>query len=141
MADNSASGPKVKMCAEPPPDVALSRTVDLMAKVAYKGASGELQGKLAEQLAQLAGRSENVLILRESLFRLCELSINSGLGPDDLKALYKAVIEAVTELATTEATRARADLTKAKTEGANFVKGLNISDEEKQKYIQQFLSP
>jgi hypothetical protein len=132
MADNSASGPKVKMCAEPPPDVALTRTVDLMTKVAYKGASGELQGKLAEQLAQLAGRSENVLILRESLFRLCELSINSGLSPQEIQNLYTMVINAIVALTTTEATRARAELSKAQTERMRIFQTLP------EQYQQQF---
>lgn len=95
------------MCAEPPPDVALARTIDLIAKVAYQGATGDLQAKLAEQLAQLGGRTQTVLILRESLFRLCELSINSGLGPADLKNLYTEVVQAAVGLATTEATKAR----------------------------------
>ncbi|MEW6245590.1 MAG: hypothetical protein AB1555_02645 [Nitrospirota bacterium] len=135
MADNSTSGPKVKMCAEPPPDVALSRTADLVAKVAYQGASGELQGKLAEQLAQLAGRSENVLILRESLFRLCELSINSGLSPQELQNLYTTVINAIVALTTTEATRARTELSKAQTERMMIFQTLP------EQYKQQFAPP
>src|SRR6185295_1951633 len=107
MTDNTTGGPKMKMCAEPPPDVALTRTIDLIANVAYQGATGDQQAKLAEQLAQLGGRTQTVLMLRDSLFRLCELSINSGLGIDDLKTLYTEVVRAAVEVATTEATKAR----------------------------------
>jgi len=106
----------VKMCAEPAPDVALARTADFIAKGTYQGATAEAQAKLSEQLAQLGGRTETVLILRESLFRLCELSINSGLTSTELKALYETVVDAVVALATTDLTNAQATATKAATE-------------------------
>lgn len=111
---------KIKMCAEPAPDVALARTVELMGKGAYQGASAEAQAKLAEKLAQLGGRTETVLILRESLFRLCELSINNpALPPAELKGLYKDVIDAVVQLATADVTNAQAEEKKAKAELEN----------------------
>lgn len=106
---DSTGKANVKMCAEPAPDVALARTAEFILKGAYQGVTGQAQAKLAEQLAQLGGRTETVLILRESLFRLCELSINSGLPASDLKELYKTVVDAVVSLAQT-------DLTKAETE-------------------------
>lgn len=106
---------KIKMCAEPAPDVALARTVELVGKGSYQGATGEAQAKLAEQLAQLGGRTQTVLILRESLFRLCELSINnSALTPAELKGLYKDVIDAMVQLATADVTNAQAEEIKAK---------------------------
>jgi hypothetical protein len=106
---------KMKMCAEPAPDVALARSVELVGKGSYQGASAEAQAKLAEQLAQLGGRTQTVLILRESLFRLCELSINnSTLTPVELKGLYKDVIDAVVQLATADVTNAQAEENKAK---------------------------
>ncbi len=106
---------KIKMCAEPAPDVALARTIELMGKGSYQGATGEAQAKLAEQLAQLSGRTQTVLILRESLFRLCELSINnSALTASELKGLYKDVIDAVVQLATADVTNAQAEENKAK---------------------------
>jgi hypothetical protein len=106
---------KIKMCAEPAPDVALARTIELVGKGSYQGATGEAQAKLAEQLAQLSGRTQTVLILRESLFRLCELSINnSALTPTELKGLYKDVIDAVVQLATADVTNAQAEENKAR---------------------------
>jgi hypothetical protein len=105
---------KIKMCAEPAPDVALARTIELVGKGSFQGATGEAQAKLAEQLAQLSGRTQTVLILRESLFRLCELSINnSALTPTELKGLYKDVIDAVVQLATADVTNAQAEEKKA----------------------------
>lgn len=105
---------KMKMCAEPAPDVALARTVELVGKGSYQGASAEAQAKLAEQLAQLGGRTQTVLILRESLFRLCELSINNPtFPPAELKGLYKEVLDAVVDLAEADVTNAQAAEKKA----------------------------
>ena len=106
---DSTGKSNVKMCAEPAPDVALARTVEVIAKGAYQGATAQAQAKLSEQLAQLAGRTETVLILRESLFRLCELSINSQSSPTELQALYKMVVEAAVDLAKTELTKAETE--------------------------------
>jgi hypothetical protein len=87
----------------------------LIAKGSYDKATADVQAKLAEQLAQLGGRTETVLILRESLFRLCELAINNpALPPDELKGLYKEVIDAVVQLAKADVTNAQAAETKAK---------------------------
>lgn len=113
---DSAGKSNVKMCSEPAPDVALARTADFIAKGTYQGASVEAQAKLAEQLAQLGGRTETVLILRESLFRLCELSINSSISLPDIQGLYKTVVEAVVKLAETDSTNAQAAAKKATAE-------------------------
>ncbi|NOU09783.1 MAG: hypothetical protein HOO98_07170 [Nitrospira sp.] len=111
---------KVKMCAEPAPDVALARTAEFIGKGAFEGAPIEAKAKLAERLAQLEGRTETVLILRESLFRLCELSINNpALPPAELKALYQAVINAVVQLATADVTNAQAAAKRAEVDLEN----------------------
>jgi hypothetical protein len=111
---------KMKMCAEPAPDVALARTVEFVGKGSYQGASAEAQAKLAEQLAQLGGRTQTVLILRESLFRLCELSINNpAFPPTELKVLYKEVLDSVVDLAKADVTNAQAAEKKAEAALAN----------------------
>lgn len=107
---------KMKMCAEPAPDVALAKTAEFIAKGAYQGATAEAQAKLSEQLVQLGGRTETVLILRESLFRLCELSISSNLSSKDVQTLYTVVVNVVGDLLRADLANAQANATKADTE-------------------------
>lgn len=65
----------------------------------------ELQGKLETEVIQLAGRTQIVLFLRESMYRLCEQAANGFLTPAELNVLYGRVLETGVELAkaTTEA--------------------------------------
>lgn len=104
---------KIRMCAEPPPDVALTRTQDFLAKVGYQGVSADVQAKIAEQLAELSGRTQTVLLIRESLFRLCELSISSALDSAKIELLYEKVLDAMTKLAAAEETKAQATKSRA----------------------------
>lgn len=94
------------ICAEPAPDVALAKAMELTAKrsVPQKG-DVELQGKLETEVIQLAGRTQIVLFLRESMYRLCEQAANGFLTPAELNVLYGRVLETGVELAkaTTEA--------------------------------------
>ena len=129
---DSSGNSYVKMCAEPAPDVALARSAEFVAKGVYQGATAEAQAKLSEQLAQLGGRTQTVLILRESLFRLCELSINGGLPSERITTLYTDVVQAVIKLAEADlenaqaaATKAKAELMKAETERMSFINSIN----------------
>ncbi len=80
-----------KACAEPAPDVAIG----IVAKLAGKG-------EFAQSIVNLAEKTQMVLFLRESLFRLCELSINTNITVDETKDLYKTVIDTALELVKNE---------------------------------------
>jgi type III secretion system FlhB-like substrate exporter len=88
-----------KACAEPAPDAAIGVVAKLegSVKVADQGeASGK--GELAQSIVNLAEKTQMVLFLRESLFRLCELSINTDIDADKTKELYETVINAALAL-------------------------------------------
>ncbi|WP_370167096.1 hypothetical protein [Marisediminitalea sp.] len=88
-----------KACAEPAPDAAIGVVAKLegTVKVADKGeVSGK--GELAQSIINLAEKTQMVLFLRESLFRLCELSINTNIDADKTKELYETVINAALAL-------------------------------------------
>ncbi len=76
-----------KMCAGRMPDALSDKTVSLglEGKVGLGGAS---MGSGSNELA-LGGRSPDVLIIRETLFRLCELSLNQNLSPEATVALFR----------------------------------------------------
>ncbi|MEX5214661.1 MAG: hypothetical protein NW703_10905 [Nitrospiraceae bacterium] len=111
---DSADTKQVTICAEPPPDIALERSQEILAKVSYQNIPAELQAKLGEKVAELGKRTQTVMFLRESLFRLCELSNNSTFSSDSLKVLYEKVIDAA--LAVAEAEKADAERPKAEAE-------------------------
>lgn len=100
------AGVDAKYCAEPPPDVALNRSLELAGKF-----SGETQGvelsaearaALASNAVQLAGRTQLVLLARELLYRTCELALNGHLSSADVKTNYAKVVELVELLGTAE---------------------------------------
>lgn len=118
VADDREKLKKIRLCAEPSPDVALARSQEILAKVSYQNMPAELQVTMAEQIVALGKRTETVMFLRESLFRLCELSQNGDLNNGDLKELYEKVINAAVSLADaekadSEKVRAEAERTKA----------------------------
>jgi hypothetical protein len=104
------TGKRIRICAEPSPDVAIARTQDILAKTSFPNvADGEAQAKFTEAVSQLGQRTETVMFLRESLFRLCELSNNADLEAKDTIRLYKEVIKAAQALAAAELKRAEVD--------------------------------
>jgi len=96
------SDQRVRLCAEPSPDVALNQTTDLVAKATVEEIPVELQAKLASQVVELAGRTQMVLFLRESMYRLCEQGLNGNLKPAEIRDLYARVVEAAVALAHAE---------------------------------------
>lgn len=111
---------EIIFCAEPSPDAATNSSQ----KVASNGGSGGFMSlffgdKGGEENAttvndEFNGRSQTVLMLREALYRLCEMSANhSDLSTSDIKAMYLKVLEQVPEVAKTERAVAEADKAKA----------------------------
>lgn len=102
--DEMSKNPRpIRYCAEPTPDVALSLINELkLFKPDGSGASASFN----TSVVKLAERTQMVQFLRESLYRLCEQSINETIKYGDMKDAYLKVIEAA--LAMAEADRENA---------------------------------
>lgn len=86
-------------CAEPAPDAAIGIVAKLEGSLNVAGqGNAEGKGDLTQSVVNLAEKTQMVLFLRESLFRLCELTINTGLDAATAEELYKTVINAALEL-------------------------------------------
>jgi hypothetical protein len=98
----------VAICAEPSPDVAMEFANKFLAKLSYQGVTAETQAEINTKVLQLAQRTQTIMYLRESLYRLCELSVNNRLSVDQIMELYEKVIAAAEELAKAEVSQAAA---------------------------------
>jgi hypothetical protein len=94
-----------RVLSEPAPDVALESVTSLMAKV--KG--NEMTAEVQEGIVELGKRTASVMILREALYRLGEMTINGTLDAQS-EALYGQIIDAVKIIAIAEAADAVAEL-------------------------------
>lgn len=97
----------MKYCAEPAPDVARNFIKEfnaaLQANVPTKGSvNATVAATLQNTALELAGRSELVLLSREMLYRLCELSNNAKLENVDAKSLYESAMETIVNLSESE---------------------------------------
>lgn len=131
----SRADAKWKSCAEPAPDAAIEIVAKLEGrlKVADKG-EADAKGELTQSIVKMAEKTQMVMFLRESMYRLCELSINTGLDAGQTKDLYAAVIHA--SLALVEKERAEAE--KGKIEAENEKKRLESADHAK--FIYEYLN-
>lgn len=101
---------KVKTCAEPSPDVALTMISKIEAALKPQ-AGGEVtaKGEFNATVVELAKRTQMVMFLREALFRLCEQSINNNFHNNEaIFVLYKQILEAATDIVKTDQTSAEA---------------------------------
>ena len=94
---------KVKTCAEPSPDVALTLVSKLEATLKPEaGGDATAKAEFSATVVELAKRTQMVMFLREALFRLCEQSINGDFTVKDVVGLYKEVITAATDIVKTD---------------------------------------
>lgn len=93
---------KVAICSEPSPDVALDIVDRFKAGVGTGKVTVNLEADVEEKVIQLAKRTQTIMFLRESLYRLCELSLNYKMDDEDVKKLYEKVIDAAVEMAKAE---------------------------------------
>ncbi|SMN01949.1 hypothetical protein SPONN_265 [uncultured Candidatus Thioglobus sp.] len=126
-----------KSCAEPTPDVAISTLAKLEVKIGVKG-------ELTQNIVNLAEKTQMVLFLRESLFRLCEISINNNMPSKDVETLYKGVMNAALALVTKESkeTDAKTKLVQERMKSANRAEALYknlIKNKVKPEIIQNIL--
>jgi len=112
---STAHGKTVRTCAEPPPDVAMQ----LIDKFTAKGGTGEISAEASAEISQnalqLAQRTQVIQFLRESLFRLCEISLNTQLTSDRVAELYDKVLNIAKSMAEAEKSSAEKAAADAKT--------------------------
>jgi hypothetical protein len=91
----------IGICAEPAPDVSVEFVSKIMAEVQSQkgGIDAKAQAELQSKAIELAGRTQTVLFLRESLYRLCEQGLNGNLDPEHVKELYSIALQTALKLA------------------------------------------
>jgi len=117
----------LRYCAEPPPDVALDRSLKLAGELTAKtqGVEGaaKANAEVASKAVELAGRTQLVLLAREFLYRTCELRLN---GEEvDIENNYNKIIDLISalgkaELQSVEAERVEQEKGRLKEENENF---------------------
>ncbi|MCC7529763.1 MAG: hypothetical protein IT342_14665 [Candidatus Melainabacteria bacterium] len=119
-----ADGRGYYTCSEPSPDVAVETVTRILAeiKLAKSGnidAKTEMEFKTA--IVNLSQRTQTLLFLRESLFRICEQSANQNLSSEQVTKLYELAITTALKLA-------EADLAKNQTELARELSDPKVRD-------------
>lgn len=102
------------VCSEPSPDVALSVATSLIAelKLTNPNIDAKTQLEFSQAVIDLSKRSQTLLFLRESMFRLCEQSLNQNLSSEQVMDLYREAMKTALKLAESELTKQQADLAK-----------------------------
>lgn len=100
---------RVRVCAEPPPDVALSLVTKLEGTL-KKDEIGEAEGKTEfnSTVVKLAERTQMIMLLRESLYRLCEQSLKYDFTSTEYLDAYKKTVEAAADLVKADVANAEA---------------------------------
>lgn len=90
--------------SEPAPDVALeiTRSLGLSATTIGNLADPNLKADYANKVVDLANRSQTLQVLRESLFRLSEMSASSDISEEQRVTLFTKVLDTVRVIAATE---------------------------------------
>ncbi|WP_287919140.1 hypothetical protein [Comamonas sp.] len=103
------AGQAVKTCSEPSPDVALT-LVSKLDVTAKKNELGEVKGnaEFNASVVKLAERTQMVMFLRESLYRLCEHSLNNQFTKEEILSAYKGSIDAAVKIIDTDTKKAEA---------------------------------
>lgn len=109
---------KIRACAEPSPDAALS-LVSKLETESKPGTDADAKERTAKAefnstVVDLASRTQTVNFLRESLFRLCEQSLKQDFTPQQTLDAYKAVIAIALAVAQADASKAEEQASRAK---------------------------
>lgn len=111
MADGTFRG-----CAEPAPDIGLSMVSKLSANLAGANqAKTDLSAEFSATALELAGRTQLVLVLRESLYRICEASMNTQMSAEQIKSLFESTLKTAETIAAADRDEASTRKTKAET--------------------------
>lgn len=99
-------------CSEPSPDVAVDTVTRILAEIKLANGSNidaKTEMEFRTAIVNLSQRTQTLLFLRESLFRICEQSANQNLSSEQVTKLYELAILTSLKLA-------EADLAKNQTE-------------------------
>ncbi|MEZ0191189.1 hypothetical protein [Ralstonia solanacearum] len=119
-------GDNYKYCAEQSPDVAVSLVNKVQADVKAQGVDiGSGQFESAAEVVALAGRTKTVLLARESLYRLCELSINNDLDAKTVNEMLKNITDMIGRIAQSDSDQANARQAVAKTASSALSQNLD----------------
>jgi hypothetical protein len=104
------------VCSEPSPDVALEMVTKILAEVKINSPNTPVDAKAEAEfriaVVELSKRTTTILFLRETLYRVCEASINQNLSPDQVMELYRLAITTALKLAESDLAKHQADLAK-----------------------------
>jgi hypothetical protein len=129
----STNNPDVRVLAEQSPDAAMGTVAEFVAKGSYNGISAEASAKVTETIAELGKRTQTVMVLRESMYRLNELQLLRPDMPDsDVKEIYEKILETSLEIA-------KADLEAAKSESSKAAADKAAADAKKAAEINKTL--
>ncbi|MGH9554123.1 MAG: hypothetical protein ACRD3W_32395, partial [Terriglobales bacterium] len=105
-------GTGVTVCAEPSPDIALNLVTSILADVQLNNPNVDpkVQLEFQQSVVELTQRSETISFLRESLYRMCEQSMNGNLSSADVKELYEIALKTSLALAQADATKQQSKL-------------------------------
>lgn len=98
-----AGHPVIRSCAEPSPDVALALGAAASAGGQYQGVHASGEGNVTQSVDVLGERTQMVMFFREALFRVCELSLNQNMPPDQIAGLYNEIIRTALRLGSSKA--------------------------------------
>lgn len=94
---------RIRMCAEPAPDIAFNVISKMENSLNYKGLEDTAKAELTANVVKLAERTQMVMFLRESMFRLCEISINTGISQKEVETLYRDILNIALHLGSEKA--------------------------------------
>ncbi len=78
------------VCAEPSPDVALEAVTKILAEAKTNGSNvdAKAEAEFRTAVIQLSKTQVSIRFLRESMYRICEQSINQNLSAEQVTKLY-----------------------------------------------------
>jgi hypothetical protein len=108
-----ADGKGYYSCSEPSPDVAVETVTRILAEIKLSNGSNidaktEMEFKTA--IVNLSQRTQTLLFLRESLFRICEQSANQSLSSEQVTKLYELAITTALKLAEADLVKNQSEL-------------------------------
>jgi len=97
-------GTRPYICDTPPPDAAIDEFADSAISLSLVSISDSGSGDSGDGIGEagLGGRSANVLITREVLYRFCEFAGNTDLTSDERIALCQATLDAMVSINQTD---------------------------------------
>ncbi|MFF7110230.1 hypothetical protein [Pseudomonas sichuanensis] len=127
---------RIKVCSEPPPDVALSLVSKLETTLKKEGVGDAVaKSEFNSTVVKLAERTQMTMLLRESLYRLCEQSLRHDFTSAEFLAAYKETVQAAADLAKTDVAKAQAERDRSATVRMLVEQGMSAAQ------VQQYFTP